>query len=69
MKIANRSRNEIFSEMKEIAKNYDTDDDFKTAMCNISALQLEVLLDVRDILITINDSYNINVINKWGSKL
>lgn len=60
-----RGRDKIEADIKEVAKSYEKD--FETAMCNMAALQLEVLLDIRDSLMQM--SSETSVINKWGSKL
>ena len=60
-----RGRDKIEADMKQLSEAYD--EDFETAMCNMAALQVEVLLDIRDTLMRM--SQGTSVINKWGSRL
>lgn len=60
-----RGRQHIEDEMKEIADSYEND--FETAMCNLAALQLEVLLDIRNSIMHMEQGTP--VIVKAGSKI
>ena len=65
VKPSQRGRDQIEADMKLLSETYEKD--FETAMCNMAALQVEVLLDIRESLIRLGQETK--VVSKWGPKL